>query len=98
MASLPESVENFLHGKRIAVAGVSRTGKEAANAMFRKLCDSHHEALPVNPAAPVGVETPKPLRLQLFLMKTTLHLDFMFRHATKVAGFLSGETIRADSG
>jgi predicted CoA-binding protein len=52
MSSLPDSVADFLRGKRIAVAGVSRSGKEAANAIFRKLRDSGYEALPVNPAAP----------------------------------------------
>jgi predicted CoA-binding protein len=31
---------------------VSRSGKAAANAIFRKLRDSGYEALPVNPAAP----------------------------------------------
>jgi predicted CoA-binding protein len=51
MASLPDSVADFLRGKRIAVAGVSRSGKEAANAVFRKLRDSGYDALPVNPAA-----------------------------------------------
>jgi uncharacterized protein len=51
MPSLPDSVADFLSGKRIAVAGVSRGGKEAANAIFRKLRDSGYEAFPVNPAA-----------------------------------------------
>ena len=51
MSSLPDSVADFLRGKRIAVAGVSRSGKEAANAIFRKLRDSGYEALAVNPAA-----------------------------------------------
>lgn len=51
MSSLPGSVADFLRGKRIAVAGVSRSGKEAANAIFRKLGDCGYEALPVNPAA-----------------------------------------------
>ena len=51
MPSLPDSVADFLRGKRIAVAGVSRNGKEVANAIFRKLRDSGYEALPVNPAA-----------------------------------------------
>lgn len=51
MSSLPDSVADFLRGKRIAVAGVSRSGKEPANAIFRKLRDSGYEALPVNPAA-----------------------------------------------
>jgi predicted CoA-binding protein len=51
MASLPDSVADFLSGKRIAVAGVSRSGKKAANAIFRKLRDSGYDAFPVNPAA-----------------------------------------------
>ena len=51
MSSIPDSVADFLRGKRIAVAGVSRSGWEAANAIFRKLRDSGYEALPVNPAA-----------------------------------------------
>lgn len=51
MPTLPDSVADFLRGKRIAVAGVSRSGKEAANAIYRKLRDSGYEALPVNPAA-----------------------------------------------
>ncbi len=51
MATLPDSVAEFLRAKRIAVAGVSRSGTQAANAIFRKLRDSGYEALPVNPAA-----------------------------------------------
>ena len=51
MLTVPESVADFLRGKRIAVAGVSRNGAQAANAVFRKLRDSGYEALPVNPAA-----------------------------------------------
>lgn len=51
MPSLPDSIADFLRGKRIAVAGVSRNGREAANFIFRKLRDSGYEALPVNPAA-----------------------------------------------
>jgi uncharacterized protein len=50
MATLPDSVADFLQGKRIAVAGVSRSGKEAANAVFRKLRGSGYETFPVNPA------------------------------------------------
>jgi predicted CoA-binding protein len=52
MATLPRSVADFLSGKRIAVAGVSRSGQQAANAIFRKLRDCGYEALPVNPATP----------------------------------------------
>jgi predicted CoA-binding protein len=51
MPSLPDAVAEFLRGKRIAVAGVSRSGMSAANAIFRKLRDSGYEAFPVNPAA-----------------------------------------------
>jgi len=48
---LPELVADFLAGKRFAVAGVSRSGKEAANAVFRKLRDSGYDVVPVNPGA-----------------------------------------------
>ena len=51
MSSIPDSVADFLRGKRIAVAGVSRSGKGASNAIFRKLRDSGYEVVPVNPAA-----------------------------------------------
>ena len=48
---LPPSVADFLAGRRIAVAGVSRSGKAPANAIFRRLADSGREAIPVNPNA-----------------------------------------------
>jgi predicted CoA-binding protein len=51
MKKAPESVTQFLEGKRIAVAGVSRHGDVAANAVFRKLRDSGYEVFPVNPNA-----------------------------------------------
>lgn len=51
MATVPETVREFLQGNRIAVAGVSRSGDVAANAVFRKLRDSGYEVLPVNPNA-----------------------------------------------
>jgi uncharacterized protein len=51
MAKLPESVATFLKGKRLAVAGVSRTQKGAANAIFKRLRDSGFEVFPVNPKA-----------------------------------------------
>jgi hypothetical protein len=51
MVKVPEPVAEFLRGKRIAVAGVSRTAGQAANAVFRKLRDSGYEAFPVNPNA-----------------------------------------------
>jgi predicted CoA-binding protein len=51
MAALPDSIADFLQGKRIAVAGVSRGGQAASNAIFRKLRGAGYETLPVNPAA-----------------------------------------------
>jgi uncharacterized protein len=47
--TLPPSVVAFLSGKRIAVAGVSRSGTQPANAIFRKLRDSGFDAIPINP-------------------------------------------------
>lgn len=49
MANLPRSVAEFLSGERIAVAGVSRSSSQAANAVFRKLRDSGYETIPINP-------------------------------------------------
>jgi predicted CoA-binding protein len=51
MQALPPSVADFLAGKRIVVAGVSRTGRAPANAIFRRLRQCGHEAIPVNPNA-----------------------------------------------
>jgi predicted CoA-binding protein len=51
MATVPEPIAEFLGGKRIAVAGVSRTAAQAANAIYRKLRDAGFETLPVNPNA-----------------------------------------------
>jgi len=51
MFSMPKSVAAFLDGKRIVVAGVSRSGNAPANAILRRLRDSGHEAIPVNPNA-----------------------------------------------
>lgn len=51
MAKAPRSVAEFLTGERIAVAGVSRSSSQAANAIFRKLRDSGYEAVPINPNA-----------------------------------------------
>ena len=51
MATAPDSVAQFLRGKSFAVAGVSRHGASAANAVFRKLKDSGFEVFPVNPNA-----------------------------------------------
>ena len=49
MAKLPDAVAEFLRGKRIAVAGVSRTGASAANPVFRKLLSAGYETFPINP-------------------------------------------------
>ena len=53
MSTTPPSVASFLAGRRFAVAGVSRSGKEPANAIFRKLKTSGYEVFPVNPAASI---------------------------------------------
>jgi uncharacterized protein len=51
MAKIPQSVADFLAGKRIVVSGVSRSGSAPANAIFRRLRDTGHEVIPVNPNA-----------------------------------------------
>jgi uncharacterized protein len=51
MTRVPEPVAEFLRGKRIAVAGVSRKADVAANAVFRKLKACGYEVFPVNPNA-----------------------------------------------
>ena len=51
MRKVPDSVAEFLAGKRIAVAGVSRDSRQAANAILRKLRQSGHDSVPVNPHA-----------------------------------------------
>jgi len=51
MAAVPQSIVEFLQGKRIAVAGVSRGKQSAANPVFRKLRACGYEVLPVNPKA-----------------------------------------------
>jgi predicted CoA-binding protein len=42
-------VERFLAGKRIAVAGVSRSGDQPANSICRKLLGAGYEVFQVNP-------------------------------------------------
>ena len=49
MPTLKEAAEKFLKLKRIAVAGVSSTKKEAANYIFEKLKTSGYEVFAVNP-------------------------------------------------
>jgi predicted CoA-binding protein len=49
MSTLQEKVDDFLAQKRIAITGVSREGKNAANLIYQKLLDSGHKVFPVNP-------------------------------------------------
>lgn len=51
MPKTPEAIEQFLSGRRFAVAGVSRTPGQAANAVLRKLKQAGYDVVPVNPAA-----------------------------------------------
>jgi predicted CoA-binding protein len=51
MHPTPEPVAEFLRGKRLAVAGVSRQPEQAANAVYRRLRDSAYEVFPINPNA-----------------------------------------------
>ncbi len=51
MDDLPVSIRAFLSGGTIAVAGVSRSGKAPANAIFERLRDTGHTVLALNPAA-----------------------------------------------
>jgi hypothetical protein len=51
MVSMPPSVAAFLAGRRIAVAGVSRSGNQPANAIYRRLRDCGYEVVPLNPKA-----------------------------------------------
>jgi predicted CoA-binding protein len=49
--SIDELARGFLSQRRIAVAGVSRDGKQAANLIFRKLRETGHDVVAVNPRA-----------------------------------------------
>jgi len=51
MVQVPKAVSEFLGGKRFAVAGVSRSRKLPANAIYRRLRASGYDAIPVNPSA-----------------------------------------------
>ncbi len=51
MSKVPGQVAGFLEGRRFAVAGVSRKGDVAANAVLKKLMKAGFEAFPVNPNA-----------------------------------------------
>jgi predicted CoA-binding protein len=51
MAKVPEAVAEFLRGRQIVVAGVSRNAGQAANAVYHKLKDCGYEVFPINPSA-----------------------------------------------
>ena len=51
MIKTPEVIAEFLRGRRVAIAGVSRSRASAANAVFRKLRASGYEVFAVNPNA-----------------------------------------------
>lgn len=51
MVSTPPLVADFLSGRRLAIAGVSRSGNQPANAILRRLRDAGHEVIAINPHA-----------------------------------------------
>jgi predicted CoA-binding protein len=51
MPLMPDAVSDFLAAGRIAVAGVSRDARQPANAILRRLRDTGHGVVPVNPNA-----------------------------------------------
>lgn len=51
MTRVPVAVANFLDNKRVAIAGVSRDGKQPGNAVYRKLSNAGFEVFAVNPRA-----------------------------------------------
>jgi predicted CoA-binding protein len=55
---IPDSIADFLGGRRIAVASVSRRSGQAANVVFSKLMRCGYDVVPVNPKVSVveGVE------------------------------------------
>ncbi len=51
MNPIESQVKEFLSQRRIAVAGISRSGKDAGNAIYKKLKATGHEVFAVNPNA-----------------------------------------------
>jgi predicted CoA-binding protein len=49
--SIPDAVNEFLAGKRLAVAGVSRSPQQPANAIYRRLRETGHQVYATNPEA-----------------------------------------------
>lgn len=54
MARIPENIADFLSGRTIAVAGVSRDGSQPANHIYRRLRGAGYDVVAVNPAATVA--------------------------------------------
>lgn len=51
MSTLAEAAQEFLSQPRIAVVGVSRTKRDAANLIYCKLREQGHRVFPINPSA-----------------------------------------------
>lgn len=51
MVLVPPLIADFLSARRVAVAGVSRSGNQPANAILRRLRDVGHEVVAINPRA-----------------------------------------------
>lgn len=51
MAEVPEKVARFLAAERIAVVGVSRDPRQPANAILRRLRETGHSIVAINPNA-----------------------------------------------
>lgn len=51
MPTLDELVDDFLAQERIAVAGLSRSGNQPGNLIYRKLKEAGHQVFAVNPKA-----------------------------------------------
>ena len=51
MKPIPPAVAQFLAGKRLVVAGVSRSGRAPSNAIFKRFRECGYEVFPVNPGA-----------------------------------------------
>lgn len=48
---VPQNVSEFLAGRRLGVAGVSRNSRQAANAIYLKLRSAGYDVVPINPRA-----------------------------------------------
>lgn len=51
MARVPATIEAFLAGRTLAVAGVSRSSDQPANLIFRRLIETGHTVYAINPNA-----------------------------------------------